>query len=75
MAAPDGLISIFEMDAHRYEDEIREAKLRGLLKRIASGGWGVDDVYSLTAAGRELMGMRPTLLQDLVLRAKRMFGN
>lgn len=67
-AAPDGLISIFELDAHLFEHEIREAKQHGLLKQIASGGWGVDDVYSLTAAGRNLLGMRPTLLQDLAQR-------
>lgn len=53
-AANNGLLSIFELDAWKYADQIKEATKLGLLKQIGSGGWGVDDDYSLTASGAEL---------------------
>lgn len=57
MAAPDGILSIFELDALQLEPQIQEAKKLGLLKQTGPGGWGVDDIYTLTAAGKELVSL------------------
>lgn len=67
VADAGGSLAIFEADPSYNVEAMIEAERAKLVRQDGSGGWGTDDVLTLTRTGRELTGLppKPSLLERI----------